>query len=376
MAAQTNGGGVGLLAILGIIWSGIASIWVTFKYLISQNSRLDDNLSKTMVKEIKKNSRFNFVVNNEFLLNKKYPRTYSSVTYIDGVFIYFYRGERLLTAGWQSKETLSEIYFLRWQRKKVEKLLDRISNIKETINVLALTPYGADKLGEYEINENPKVYIEDEQYKDIEDDVIKMIDQGHGKTSCLLYGKPGTGKTRLIKYFSQKYNMPVYSVFLNPEYTNLEVMFMFESIPQKSIVLFEDFDNYFNKRECTIKSEHIKFTFDSILSVLDGVYNDYNQILFVMTCNDIEKMDDSLKNRPSRFKYVREIKPPNFDKRLELLGDMALAAETNGLTLDKIFFFKSMIGKYTTEEILKKIEEDRIPIVQPSESINTNEKTE
>ena len=355
MAAQTNGGGLGIWAILGIIGGAIASAWATLTYIVSQNYRLDDNISKTVIKEVKQNSKFNFVLRNEFIVNKKYPRVYRSITYIDGVFIMFVRDERLLNAGWQPRETVSEIIFLRWQRKKVEKFLDRVANIKDTINVLALTPYGADKLGEYEINDNPVVYIEDEQYKDIEYDVEKMIKQGYGKTSCLLYGKPGTGKTRLVKYFSQKYNMPVYSVFLNPEYTNLDVMFMFESIPPKSIVLFEDFDNYFNKRECTIKSEHIKFTFDSILSVLDGVYNDYKQILFVMTCNDIERIDSSLKERPSRFKYVREIKSPNYDKRFELLGDEVIAKATEGQTLDKIFFYRSMLEKHSTDYVLNAV---------------------
>lgn len=357
MAGQSTSGGFGFWAIIGIIGSAIASAWVTIKYLISQTYRLDDNVSKTVIQEIKLHSRFNFVLNNEFIVNKKYPRVYRSIAYIDGVFMMFVRDERLLSAGWQPRETVSEIYYLRWQRKKVEAFLTKVANIKDTINVLALTPYGADKLGEYELNDNPVVYIDEEQYKDIDDDVAKMINQGHGKTSCLLYGKPGTGKTRLVKYLSQKYNMPVYSVFLNPEYTNLDVMFMFESIPPKSIVLFEDFDNYFNKRECTIKSEHIKFTFDSILSVLDGVYNDYKQILFVMTCNDIERIDESLKERPSRFKYVREIKAPGYMKRLELLDNPELATATDGLTLDKIFFYKSMLDKFTIEQILAKIRE-------------------
>ncbi len=198
MPAQTNGGGFGFWAILGIIGSAIASAWVTIKYLISQTYRLDDNVSKTVIKEIKANSKFNFVLNNEFIVNKKYPRVYRSITFIDGVFMMFVRDERLLSAGWQPRETVSEIYYLRWQRKKVEAFLTKVANIKDTINVLALTPYGADKLGEYELNDNPIVYIEEEQYKDIDDDVAKMINQGHGKTFCLLYGNPSTGKTRLV----------------------------------------------------------------------------------------------------------------------------------------------------------------------------------
>ena len=153
-----------------------------------------------------------------------------------------------------------------------------------------------------------------------------MMFSGSGKTSALLYGLPGTGKTRLIKYFSLKYDLPIYSIYLNPEYNNLDILFMFSDIPKKCIVLFEDFDNYFDKRECIMKNNEVKFTYDVILSVLDGVYNEYNQVAFFMTCNDIEKVDKAIKERPSRMKYVREITGPNFAKRLDILdGDVELA---------------------------------------------------
>jgi hypothetical protein len=52
-------------------------------------------------------------------------------------------------------------------------------------------------------------------------------------------------------------------------------MAMFSQITPNSIVLFEDFDNYFNGRECILGSGNtgIRFTFDIILNGLDGVYN-------------------------------------------------------------------------------------------------------
>jgi ATP-dependent 26S proteasome regulatory subunit len=172
-----------------------------------------------------------------------------------------------------------------------------------------------------------------------------------------LYGKPGTGKTRLIKYFSLKYNLPIYSIFLNPEYNNLDILVMFNDIPEKCIVLFEDFDNYFNKRECIMKNNEVKFTFDSLLSVLDGVYNEYNQVFFFMTCNDINKIDVSIKDRPSRMKFVTEITGPNYENRLEILdGNIELAEMTENMTTDRVFFVKSLANTHTNEEIINKLE--------------------
>jgi len=350
-------GNIGIWSLIGIIGSVLVSIWAVMRYVVSQHMRLDDNLSKNILPKLK-SSKIKLEINNELSINKKYPTTYSSFVIVDSIFMYFSRSERLLTAGWQSKETISELYYLRWQRSKVEKLVHSCVNTKEHVNVMFLAPWGSDKLGELSKLEEPKVYINDDQYSDIESDIVKVLDSGYGKTSALLYGLPGTGKTRLIKYFSIKYNLPIYTIYLNPEYNNLDILLMFSDIPNRSIVLFEDFDNYFNKRECIMKNNEVKFTFDVILSALDGVYNDYNQVFFFMTCNDIDKIDSAIKDRPSRMKFVREITGPNLAKRLEILdGDIELAELTEGMTTDKVFFAKSLINKYKNDEIMLKLKE-------------------
>ena len=343
--------GVGIWSLIGIVASAIVSIWAIMRFLVSQNFRLDDNLSKNLMGRIK-TSKFTFEINNEFSINKKFPTVYNCFTYVDGVFMYFTRNERLLNAGWQSKDVVTEVYFLRTQKKKVEELIEKITESDERINVMALLPHGSDKLGELSTEEVPEIYIDEELYLDIEKDIVDVLAGKKSKTSCLLYGSPGTGKTRLIKYFSQKYRLPIYSIFFHPDYSNLDIMLMFGSIPPNSIVLFEDFDNYFNKRECIMKNENIKFTFDILLNVLDGVYNDYSRCIFIMTCNDIQNIDDSIKRRPSRMRFVREIKPPSERKRMEILGDKNLVTMTNGMTMDQIFFAKSLMGKYSNNEIL------------------------
>jgi len=59
-----------------------------------------------------------------------------------------------------------------------------------------------------------------------------------------------------------------------------------------------------------------------------------------MTVNNIDKVDESIKNRPSRFRYVAEFKNPDFNTRLKILENKILAEETDGLNLDQVFFEK------------------------------------
>jgi AAA+ superfamily predicted ATPase len=115
---------------------------------------------------------------------------------------------------------------------------------------------------------------------------------------------------------------------------------MFANIPPKCIVLFEDFDTYFDKRVCLIKNEQVRFTFDAIINSLDGVYNDYKGVFFVMTANDIDKIDDSLRKRPSRFRFVKEFSGPSEKIRRRILQDDDLVRVSEGFTLDQVFHLK------------------------------------
>jgi hypothetical protein len=344
---------MGIWNIIGVLGTSLLSIWAIFKYIISQNYKLDDNLSKIIIEKIKESKSFKLEISNEFSINKKYPSVFVCLCKLSDFFCYFTRNERLLTAGWQSKETVSQIYFFRWQKSRIERFISESSKSSHNTNVMVLQPNGCDKLGQ--LDSNAEVFLDDYLYKDIEGDIQDMLDNNKSKTGCLLYGAPGTGKTRLVKYFSQKFNLPIYTIYLNPEYNNVDILMMFGSIPEKCIVLFEDFDNYFNKRECTLKNDNVKFTFDVIINALDGIYNDYKQVVFIMTANDISKIDNSIKHRSSRFKFVREILSPSFSKRLEILKSESLAHMTDGMTLDKIFFVDSLKGKYTEEEIKSKL---------------------
>jgi hypothetical protein len=345
---------IGIWGVLGIIATGFVSVWGFMKYFIIQRYRLDDSTSKTLVNVIRNKSSWKFEMEKDFSNTRKNPQIYTCYAKIEGLYLFIDKRERLLTAGWQGKDNISEIHFFRWQKRKLEEFIHKHCVLEARIQVLALQPYGYDKLGELDCI-NPEIALDEHLYKDIEDDIKDMIDNERSKTGCLLYGKPGTGKTRLVKYFAQKFSLPICTVYLNPDYTNLDVSLMFGEIPKKCIVLLEDFDNYFNKRECIMKNENVKFTFDSIINSLDGVYNDYKQVVFIMTANDIDKIDDSIKNRSSRFKFVREITLPSYQKRLDILGDEALAKLTDGLSLDKIFFVKSLKDNYTHEEIMVKV---------------------
>lgn len=59
-----------------------------------------------------------------------------------------------------------------------------------------------------------------------------------------------------------------------------------------------------------------------------------------MTANDINKIDDSLKMRPSRLKFVREFSNPDREIRTRILGNETLADQTENMSLDQVFALK------------------------------------
>lgn len=145
------------------------------------------------------------------------------------------------------------------------------------------------------------------------------------KRGVLLYGPPGTGKTSTVQLLAKEVeNIGGISVYLNnPDYfSGLKVLREIE--PDKPIVvILEDIDSLIDD-----------YGESDVLSLLDGEMQ-LDNIVFVATTNYINKLPGRIKNRPSRFDYLRQIGFPNASNRARyLLSKNSIRFENNQAELD------------------------------------------
>ena len=115
-------------------------------------------------------------------------------------------------------------------------------------------------------------------------------------TGALLCGEKGSGKTLLAKTVAvnaQKLGIPV--LLVNDDHHGDSFNRFLQDIEQPVVVIFDEFEKVY-KHE---KQEHI-------LTLLDGVFP--TKKLFLITCNDIYRLDSNLKNRPGRIYYLFQYK--------------------------------------------------------------------
>lgn len=313
--------------------------WAFFKYVVLVEMRLDANTFKTMYDLCKEGRKV--MVYEEFVTENRYPVEYVAFCFFKGApWFHVSHSERLMQAGWNEKDYLTVLTCFRWSYGGLKKFLgEKLKEMQLStvgVPVSLMLPYGTDKIGSLKQSFGPPL-LNEHLWKDIEEELREVSEGKRNKTGALLYGLPGNGKSSFVKYLATKYRMPLMVLTFNPDWTNHDLLLIFAQIPKRCIVLMEDFDNYFNKRECIIGTDNksIKFTFDIILNGLDGSYTTHEQVAFIMTVNDIDKVDDALKNRPSRLKFVREFANPDIDTRRRLLPEEKIA-ECEGMNLDQI----------------------------------------
>jgi chaperone BCS1 len=112
----------------------------------------------------------------------------------------------------------------------------------------------------------------------------------------MLHGSPGNGKTTAVIALASHLEMDVAILPVSAEaMDDNEINQAITNCPQNALLLLEDVDCVFKKRESTVDS---KVTFSGLLNAIDGVISSDGTILF-MTTNHLEKLDPAL-IRPGR----------------------------------------------------------------------------
>ncbi|KAI7821990.1 BCS1 N terminal-domain-containing protein [Gamsiella multidivaricata] len=127
----------------------------------------------------------------------------------------------------------------------------------------------------------------------------------------LLYGPPGSGKTSFIQALAGELEYNICILNLSERgLTNDRLNHLLTNLPERSIMLLEDIDAAFAKRDTTQEGFHSMVTFSGLLNALDGVASAEGRIIF-MTTNHIEVLDPAL-IRPGRVdlrEYVGDATP-------------------------------------------------------------------
>lgn len=134
----------------------------------------------------------------------------------------------------------------------------------------------------------------------------------------LFYGPPGTGKTSLVSALAAHFGLSVYIVNL-ADFSDRSLMSAINDVPAHSVLLFEDIDCMRSSQPragadsgagqnvsvALSTKENVStqngVTLSGLLNVLDG-FHAPTGVLFVMTTNHVEKLDQALL-RPGRIDY-------------------------------------------------------------------------
>lgn len=148
----------------------------------------------------------------------------------------------------------------------------------------------------------------------------------------LFYGPPGTGKTSLVSALAAHFGLSIYTVNL-ADFNDRSLMGAVNQVPRNSILLFEDIDcmKSSQSREGEIPGsgqsgsatvgtkENVSqsaITLSGLLNILDGFYAPTG-VLFVMTTNHVEKLDQALL-RPGRIDYKLYLGEASEHQKMEL----------------------------------------------------------
>lgn len=157
----------------------------------------------------------------------------------------------------------------------------------------------------------------------LEERILKSFNSSNKSVGVLLEGLKGSGKTLFSKVLAKKSGLPI--IIVDEEYPVQRAVEFFAKIKQPICLLFDELE----------KNTYFWRT-DKLLKLLDGVQPGPKK-LTIMTCNNIDNLDDNLKNRCSRIRYYIHYDGLSLSSIQEIVNDVIEnESNKNGLA-DKIF---------------------------------------
>lgn len=137
------------------------------------------------------------------------------------------------------------------------------------------------------------------------------------KKGLLFYGPPGTGKTHTIHYLARALEGHT-TLLISAEQVGLLSEYMtLARLLQPSVVIMEDVDLIARDR-ATMESACEEVLLNKLLNEMDGLKEDAD-ILFILTTNRPEALEQALASRPGRIDQAIEFPLPDDEGREKLV---------------------------------------------------------
>lgn len=190
-----------------------------------------------------------------------------------------------------------------------------------TYNELPARPYIVrfEKMTGFYLDEYPNIQVnEDKIYGDRMKKVQKVLhsyEKLDRNLGVILSGYKGIGKSMFARLLSEEAVKSGIPIIVVDQYIPGIASYI-ETIDQNVMVLFDEFDKTFGDvkpAEGEVEPQA------ALLSLFDGMAQ--GKKLFVITCNDVRKLNDFIVNRPGRFHYHFRFDYPSADEIRTYLCD-------------------------------------------------------